>query len=217
MNKLHILRLLNNNYCYILINGNNSVAVDPGESEPVLEFLRKKNLILDSIMLTHAHKDHCGGVKKLQKVYPAATLIDNRSDNISIFNNTLQINIINTPGHTADSCCFHLPDIGVLFTGDTLFTGLCGKILQGTYKELFESIKSLRELPGSTRIFPGHEYLKNSINFISSIGKDTTFYRSLLKMQNPALNSTIATEIVNNPFMTEDFTRFRELRILKNT
>ncbi len=210
---INTLRILDSNYSYIISNRSNVLIVDPGDSSPVLEFLKRGNLKPIGILLTHNHYDHMDGVKKIKEVYPLVKIIGSQSDKPLL--DGFEVEIILTPGHTLDSCCFYLPEEKTLITGDTLFAGICGRVMGGTYDQYFNSLQSLKKLPGDTKVYPGHEYLAHSISFMKSLNIKHDFYSSLEKKEYPSLNTTIELEIKNNPFMTDDFTRFKYLRKLK--
>lgn len=210
---INIIKLLDANYSYIISNRSNVLIVDPGESSPILDFLRNGDLKPVGILLTHNHYDHIDGVKEIKRVYPSIKTVDFQSKG-HLFNG-FEIEIILTPGHTLDSCCFYLPEEKALITGDTLFTGLCGRVMGGTFDQFFASLQSLKSIPGDTRVYPGHEYLKHSIKFMNSLNIPHNFYSSIKNREFPSLNTTIELEIKNNPFMTEDFNRFKYLRELK--
>lgn len=210
---IEVIRVLDTNYSYIITKNCGSLIVDPGESTPILELIKTTNITPKGILLTHNHSDHTYGVKDLIKVYPNMEIIDYKSKSTLL--KEFNIEIILTPGHTTGSCCFYIPKENAVFTGDTLFTGLCGRIMDGDYKMLFNSLQLLKKLPEDTKVYPGHEYLKNSIDFMDTINIDSTFYRLQEKKIHPSLNTTIGLEIMHNIFMTKDFEKFKKLRTLK--
>lgn len=212
---IHILNILDTNYCYLISSGNEAVVVDPGVAAPVLKVLNDENLTLKSILLTHSDFDHIGGITALKEKYKDINIIDYNSSSKAIFSTNVAMKIIKTPGHTKDSCSFFIPDLNAIFTGDTLFTGICGKVRNGMYKEMFTSLQTLKKLPGGTSVFPGHEYLKFAINFMREQKTDSNFYNTIIRNEYPSLVTTIKDEIENNIFLTDDFTRFKKLRKLK--
>ena len=206
------LKILEDNYTYIITNSNFTAVVDPGLSKPVLDYLKKNYLELDFILVTHHHWDHIDGVEELVKNFPSATIY-NYKNKMDL--NKYNINILQTPGHTLDSCCFYLIDENALFTGDTLFTGLCGKVFEGSYEMMHRSLQSLKSISDSTIIYPGHEYLKYCLDFLKKIDCNNNFYNKISQKENPSLNSTIKDEFNNNPFMTNSQERFIYLRKLR--
>ncbi|MGL1892315.1 MAG: hydroxyacylglutathione hydrolase [Spirochaetaceae bacterium] len=212
---LHILQILETNYCYIIERDSEIIIVDPGESDAILSFIVKNKFKPKTILLTHNHIDHCGGLENILEIYPNLDIIDFNSKTDTVFNTKEDIQVIKTPGHTKDSCCFYFPNREIIFTGDTLFSGLCGRLLGGTYQDYFSSLNLLKELPTTTKIYPGHEYLNNSIDFLLMIEGNTSFYYTLKAKRFPSTETTIGDEIAHNPFLTSDFNKFKELRKLK--
>lgn len=207
---IDVLPLFETNYCYIIHDKSRAAVIDPGESFKVREFLNKNNLTLKTILLTHRDMDHCGGVNKLISSYGNIDIVDYKSNIKTLFNSDLEI--IRTPGHSVDSCCFYLPKERIIFSGDTLFIGICGKVREEMYREMYSSLQKLKLLPKETRVLPGHEYLKNSLDFLHRVNADSSFYKNLLKNRYPSLHSTIGDEVKYNLFMTENFNNFLKIR-----
>ena len=140
MLKIIPLPAFTDNYIWAIVYGNSCVVVDPGDSSPVFDFLESNNLDLESILITHHHFDHTGGMLALAKKYdcpvygPSGDHIEvltskvSEGDEITIFN--FKFKIFETPGHTLDHIAyFHSSDKGsYLFCGDTLFSGGCGRV-----------------------------------------------------------------------------------------
>ncbi len=200
---IKIVQTLENNYSYIITYRDYATVIDPGEFEPVNKALISCDIKNIEILLTHNHYDHIDGAKELKKVY-----------GVKVINHKEYLKI-DTPGHTKDSCCFYFPKLKALFTGDTLFTGLCGRLFEGDYREFHNSLQTLAQLPDETIIYPGHEYLNYSIEFLDSQGLDSSYYKSLLDKNFPSTNTTLGAEKLNNPFMVKDFDDFKYLRVLK--
>lgn len=201
------------NYIYLIKKGNRVAVVDPGYYEPVKKHL--KGYELNYILLTHNHHDHAGGIRELLKDYPDVKIVDSRAKTEYIWD--IKLDILKTPGHTDDSICFLFPDKHILFTGDTLFTGGCGRVFSGDYKEMFNSLLSISQLQPDTKIYPGHEYLDNSINFIDYIKKDSRAYKELKTSEYPSVGVTIEFENRYNPFLRTDYLTFKNNRVLKNS
>ena len=162
--------------CYILQQEGREdcVLIDPGfDHKEILEMTEKQGKKISAILLTHGHFDHVGAVRKIAEktgcpvyLHPAEKKLpvfmtagplystDGYEDTVTAAGLTFQV--IPTPGHTPGSVCLLCE--GMLFSGDTLFAGSCGRTdFPGSDpKEMVESLKKLRELPGDYRVFPGH-------------------------------------------------------------
>ena len=176
--KVEIIKCLEDNYSYLIIdkNNNNACVVDPSEAKPIINFIQNNNINLNFILNTHHHYDHVGGNNDLKKRYGSKIVgfkdDKDRIPKIDILVEDNQIwtyedfesKIFHIPGHTSGHICFYFEKEKIAFTGDTLFSLGCGRIFEGTYKQMFESLNKLKKLPLDTKIYCGHEYtLKNSI------------------------------------------------------
>ena len=177
--KIEIIPCLKDNYSYLLINEKKKIAcvIDPGESDPIIKYLENKDIKLKFILNTHHHYDHINGNEKLKEKYNA-TIVGfkddkNRIPGIDILVDDQEIwvdedfeaKIIHIPGHTLGHICFYFFNNKTVFTGDTLFSLGCGRIFEGTYLQMFESLKKLKVLPKDTKVFCGHEYTLNNSRF----------------------------------------------------
>jgi len=235
--KVEIIKCLQDNYTYIIINEKNNYAciVDPGEAEPVIDFIKKKNIKLKFILNTHHHYDHIGGNNDLKKKYKAKIVgfkdDKHRIPNIDILVENNQIwkgenfesKIIHIPGHTTGHICFYFSKEKMIFTGDTLFSLGCGRIFEGTYKQMYSSLNKLKTLPTSTKIYCGHEYTLNNSMFClkhdknnKNLGKKVLEINDKLKKNLPTIPSTIGEELACNIFLRaknlEDFSKLRDLK-----
>ena len=229
------IRCLEDNFSYILIDQNkNACVIDPSESEPIINFVEKNNIKIKYILNTHHHFDHIGGNKEIKKKYNAK-IVAYKNDlhripdvDISLKNNQIwtaenfKSKIIHIPGHTNGHICFFFENEKIAFTGDTLFSLGCGRIFEGTYKEMFTSLKKLKELPKETKIYCGHEYtLKNSefcIKFDTDnneLKKKISEIHKKIKNNIPTVPSTIEDEIACNIFLRaktiDEFSKLRDL------
>ncbi len=170
---------LTDNYAYVIIdNLSNKVGViDPSEDLPIIEFLKKQNLKLNYILNTHHHHDHIGGNIKLKKLYNAKIVgfegDKHRIPGIDIllkdseywkFGNS-KIKILHIPGHTLGHICFFFEKEKIAFTGDTLFSLGCGRIFEGSHKQMLKSLNKIKKLPKNTKIYCGHEYSYKNAEF----------------------------------------------------
>ena len=151
--RVEIIPCLQDNYSYLIIDDSNHSAcvIDPSESEPIISFLKDKNLELKYILNTHHHYDHVGGNKDLKKRYGSVVIgFKADSDRIPEIDILLEDNqiwkaenfeakIMHIPGHTSGHICFHFFKEKFIFTGDTVFSLGCGRIFEGSYEEMFKS------------------------------------------------------------------------------
>ncbi len=231
------IRCLEDNFSYILIDQNkNACVIDPSESEPIINFVEKNNIKIKYILNTHHHFDHIGGNKKIKKKYNAK-IVAYKNDlhripdvDISLKNNQIwtaenfKSKIIHIPGHTTGHICFFFENEKIAFTGDTLFSLGCGRIFEGTYEEMFISLKKLKELPKETKIYCGHEYtLKNSEFCLKYDKNNKRLQKKITEIKNkvnnniPTVPSTIDDEIACNIFLrAKTLGEFSKLRDLKD-
>tara|TARA_Y100000590_G_scaffold217690_1_gene246487 strand:+ start:231 stop:950 length:720 start_codon:yes stop_codon:yes gene_type:complete len=235
---VEIIPCLIDNYSYIIIDKNNkkTCVIDPSESEPVINFLEKNNLKLNWILNTHHHYDHVGGNSELKKKYNAKVVgfLDDykRIPEIDILlkdgeiwkEDNFETKIIHIPGHTSGHICFYFYKEKNLFTGDTLFSLGCGRIFEGTYLQMYNSLNKIKELPTDTKIFCGHEYtLKNSKFCLLHDSKNQNLKKKILEIEKklnnklPTIPTTIKDELECNIFLrSNNLKNFSKLRDLKD-
>ena len=235
--KVEIIKCLQDNYSYIIIDKkhNHACVIDPSESGPVINFIESKNIKLKFILNTHHHHDHVGGNNDLKKKYGAKVVgfknDKQRIPNIDIFLEDNQIwkgenfeaKIIHIPGHTSGHICFYFIKEKVVFTGDTLFSLGCGRIFEGTYEQMYNSLNKLKKLPADTKIYCGHEYTRKNSLFCSKYDKNNkNLEKKIFEINNklkknlPTIPSTIEEELACNIFLRaknlEDFSKLRDLK-----
>ena len=197
--KIKIIKCLQDNYSYAIIDENSQSAciVDPSESEPIIDFIDNNKIDLKYILNTHHHHDHIGGNLELKKKYNC-DVIGFKDDkdripgiNILVENNQIwqkgnfEAKIYHTPGHTSGHIAFHFFKEKIIFTGDTLFSLGCGRIFEGTYEQMFNSLKIFKKLPKDTLIYCGHEYtLKNSEFCVFNDPDNLKLKEKVLKIKN---------------------------------
>lgn len=199
------------------------MVVDPGDASPVREALQQERLRLHAILVTHHHPDHTGGVAALREatgaqVYgPARERIPEPflplagGDQIELLGQ--RFSVIDVPGHTSGHIAyFHAPEASdeapLLFCGDTLFSGGCGRLFEGSPAQMLASLDALAALPGATRVCCAHEYTLSNLRFARSVEPDNL---RLIDYQGqcerlrarglPTLPATLATEREINPFL----------------
>ena len=140
--------------CYVLINNNDCLVIDPGDDiELILDNIKNNNLV--GILITHYHEDHIGALKDLLK-YKNVDIYDYKSDDEHILNN-FKFNIIKVPGHTNDSVIFYFKDKNIMFTGDFLFKESIGRCdLGGNISDMRNSINMIKKYDKNITIYPGH-------------------------------------------------------------
>ena len=219
--KIEIIPCLNDNYSYLIHDQiSNTVAiVDPSEFLPCDKIINKNYQKLDFILNTHHHYDHVGGNKELKNKYSSTVLgfenDKNRIPHIDVVlkdNQEFKIGTLNfttmfIPGHTKGHVAFYFKKEKVLFTGDTLFSLGCGRIFEGTYEQMFKSLNKLKNLPGDTKIYRGHEYTYNNLEFCLKFNPNNNFLKKKedaikisLENKKPTIPSTIGDEIKSNIF-----------------
>jgi hydroxyacylglutathione hydrolase len=206
------------NYIWLLHDGKHAAVVDPGEAAPVARVLQDRALTLDTILVTHHHDDHIGGVADLSKSWPATVYAPKNTsyafphimveDGAVVALPTLntQFTVLEVPGHTLDHVAYY--GANCLFCGDTLFGGGCGRLFEGTPRQMFSSLQRLAGLPPSTRVYCAHEYTEHNLRFAHSLEPDNPKLKARLQSAAeirrrglPTLPSTIALELETNPFL----------------
>ena len=236
--KIEIIPCLEDNYSYLVIDDKKNIAcvVDPSEAKPIIDYIENNNIKLKFILNTHHHYDHVGGNKELKEKYGASVLgfmgDKERIPEIDVLLNdqetwryeNFEAKIIHIPGHTLGHICFYFEKEELVFTGDTLFSLGCGKIFEGTYSQMFNSLMKLKTLPQNTKIFFGHEYTKQNSKFCIAHDKDnknliTKINEIDTKLKNGffTVPSTIREELNCNIFLRSDnLETFSKLRDLKD-
>ena len=236
--RVEVIPCLQDNYSYLIIDKSNNSAcvVDPSEAKPIMNFVEKENINLKYILNTHHHFDHVGGNKNLKKKYNSVVIgykdDANRIPEIDILLEDNQIwkadnfeaKIMHIPGHTTGHICYHFFKEKLIFTGDTLFSLGCGKLFEGTYQDMFSSLKKIKKLSKDTKIYCGHEYtLQNSKFCIKYDPKNTklknkiTEIKKKLEKNLPTIPTTLKDENECNIFLrAKDVESFSKLRDLKD-
>lgn len=222
MIKIHTIPAFDDNYIWGIQAHDQSgvVVVDPGDAQAVIRYLNTNKLILKSILITHHHHDHTGGIQALQTHFgqqltvfgPKRETISGitheieTQESISLLPLELSARVIQVPGHTAGHIAYLIEDN--LFCGDTLFSGGCGRLFEGTAKQMLSSLKKLAELPPQTRIFCAHEYTQANLAFARDVDPQNQMLAdyvrkvsNLREQRQPSIPSTLETELAINPFL----------------
>jgi hydroxyacylglutathione hydrolase len=210
---------LKDNYVWLLRKGASAVVVDPGDAAPVLDALQREALALSSILITHHHQDHQGGVDGLLRHWPSAKVYGPAQESITGRTHPLRggervrlaelgqdLEVLAVPGHTLGHLAYY--GEGCLFCGDTLFGGGCGRVFEGAPRMMHESLARLAALPDDTRIYCAHEYTEANLRFALAVEPGN---RALRRRADeaaarrakglPTVPSTLAVEKATNPFL----------------
>ncbi len=219
--KLLAIPAFSDNYLWLLHDTRHAIVVDPGQAEPVMACLREHRLALQTILVTHHHPDHVGGVAALRDatgahvVGPARERIPELLERVQhgdvVEALGLRFSVMDVPGHTAGHIAFYAECADappLLFCGDTLFSGGCGRLFEGTPAQMLASLDALAALPDATRVCCAHEYTLANLRFALAVEPDNAALRDyyaqceqLRARGLPTLPSTIGVERAINPFL----------------
>ena len=239
--KLEVFQLpvLEDNYIYILKDedAGKTAVVDPALAEPVNRFLQKKNWNLDFILNTHHHWDHTGGNQELKKKWGCLTAgfaldahripgIDILLKQGEVFNmGNSPARILFLPGHTLGHIAFWFFEEKKLFCGDTLFAMGCGRLFEGSYRQMFHSLQQIKKLPPDTEVYCAHEYTEKNGRFALSIDFENPYLKKrmkevkILRNKNKAsIPFLLSEDMKTNPFLkANDLSAFKDLRIKRDS
>tara|TARA_Y100001970_G_scaffold258539_1_gene338548 strand:- start:328 stop:1092 length:765 start_codon:yes stop_codon:yes gene_type:complete len=238
MLEVTIINCLSDNYSYLIKDKKTNLVgvVDPSEFRTVDIEIKKTYKKLDFILNTHHHNDHVGGNIELKKKYnskiicssydekkiPGLDIKKNDGDQF-LFGET-DFKIIHIPGHTLGHIAFYSAKANVIFTGDTLFSLGCGRIFEGTFKQMFQSLEKIKNLPKNTIIYCGHEYTEKNGEFCVSIDKENVRLRNRIedvknKIQKklPTLPIALGEEIETNIFLRCDNEKIKSRLKMENS
>lgn len=218
---IHPIPAFNDNYIWLIcIDGTDQAyVVDPGDAKVVEQALEERQLQLTGVLITHHHFDHVGGLADLKAKYnPVVYGPDNPSidgldhivragDVIDVLGASLEV--LEVPGHTLDHIAYFLAgDAPLVFCGDTLFAGGCGRVFEGTPDMMHASLCALAELPAETRIYCAHEYTLANLAFAQAVEPNNPALAQRVVADQasraagePTVPSTLALELATNPFV----------------
>ena len=220
--KLIPLPAFTDNYIWLLHDDHHALVVDPGDAAVVLSWLEDNPQVrLDTILVTHHHPDHTGGLRALvehtqAKIHGPAKetmplSIEGHHGGETVHWHELNMQVIDVPGHTAGHIAFWTEVPGqtpLLFCGDTLFSGGCGRLFEGTPAQMLDSLDRLAALPSNTRVCPAHEYTLSNLKFALAVDPDNAsllnYHQVCTQLRRdgqPTLPSTVLTEKAINPFL----------------
>ena len=210
------------NYIWALRDGGHAVVVDPGDAQPVLDYLDNEGLALTAILVTHHHNDHVGGVAALverwrvpvfgpaRESIPARTQALGEGDEVDVPGLPLRMRVMDVPGHTAGHIAYYGDVDGTpsLFCGDTLFAAGCGRLFEGTPAQMWTSLGALAALPPETRVYCAHEYTLSNLRFALAVEPESADLwdrqardEEKRRRGEPTVPSTIGEERKTNPFL----------------
>lgn len=209
---------LKDNYFWCLHQDNNALLIDPGDATPCIEMLKKNQLTLNAVWITHHHQDHIGGITDLAQQYkrPVYGPNDDRISGIdhylkqgdSVSWRSHQFSVVYCPGHTNSHVVFWNPTQRHLFCGDILFSAGCGRVMEGEAADLFHSLQWIASLPQDTKIFCAHEYTEANLRFALHLEPDNQALQQRwdqVKELRAKFQATIPTdlelELATNPFL----------------
>jgi hydroxyacylglutathione hydrolase len=240
--EIAILPVLQDNYIFVLHNGQEAVVVDPAVGEPVVAWLRRHGLRLRALLHTHHHADHIGGAPELLQAWPEARVFAAAADRDRIPHQTdgvrqgevfsllgREVRVLEVPGHTRAHIAYHLPAQAPgqqeeLFCGDTLFAAGCGRLFEGTAEQMHASLARLLALPDTTRVWCAHEYTEGNLRWAAAtaprnaaIAERLAAVCALREAGTPTIPSTLGEERRTNLFvLARDGEELAALRTSKN-
>ncbi|NVF10413.1 hydroxyacylglutathione hydrolase [Anaerococcus sp. AGMB00486] len=227
--KIKYIKALKDNYIWAIEKANDIIIIDPGETRPVLEYIKGKNLV--GILITHKHMDHIGGVSSLKEKYKNSIVIgpietEDLNDKTVKDGDEFELlgfkfKVIKTDGHTEEHISYLTENN--LFCGDTIFSSGCGRVFTKKYDRSFNSVKKIKNLSMDTLIYPAHEYTIDCLKSSKKIIKDKIIDDAINEAQEkidkglPSLPTSVEKEYRINPFfMAKDLNEFKEYIRIKN-
>jgi len=227
LTKVTAIKAFSDNYIWSISDSVNAAIVDPGDASVCIEYLEQNQLTLNSILITHHHPDHTGGIKELidycqQKQWPLTVygpanekipscdvkLTEN--DVVKLVDLNVSLQVIDLPGHTAGHIAYFSGSNAqpTLFCGDTLFSGGCGRLFEGSAQQMLSSLTKLANLPDNTNVYCAHEYTQANLKFALTVEPENEVLKSYsqqvdrIRIKNQAtIPTTIGLEKQINPFL----------------
>jgi hydroxyacylglutathione hydrolase len=223
--EIHAVPALTDNYVYLLREPQSGAvaAVDPSTARAVFEALEKLAWRLTHILNTHHHWDHTGGNLELKEA-TGAVVVGPKADAARIPGIDIALgegerydfgresaDVFDIPGHTRGHIAFYFAAAKALFCGDTLFSLGCGRLFEGTPRQMWTSLLKLRALPPESLVYCGHEYTENNARFALTLEPGNVALRAraaevaALRRRNlPTVPALMENERLANPFLRAD-------------
>ena len=216
------IKAYQDNYIWLVSTNEGSIVVDPGESKKILNLIDNNEIDLKGVLITHHHFDHTNGLSDL--LNKRGLEVYGPKNNVHGINNIVKNNdkftvigidfeVIEIPGHTLDHIAFYSFNDGepILFCGDTLFSGGCGRVFEGTFDQMFIALKKISKYPKETKIFCGHEYTLSNLKFALAVDENNEDLieeydniKNIVDSGNPSLPTILEKELKINPFLRCD-------------
>ncbi|MBB4154327.1 hydroxyacylglutathione hydrolase [Sphingomonas jinjuensis] len=223
MSPLEVVRIpvLSDNYAWLIHDpaSNETVAVDPGEAQPLLDAAAARGWSIGQVWTTHWHPDHTGGNEAMREAgaritgpgaerakIPTLDVEVGEGDTVRIGDHVARVMAV--PGHTQGHIAFHLADDGIVFTGDTLFAMGCGRLFEGTPDDMYANMLRYAAMPDSTLVYCGHEYTQSNGRFALTAEPDNQAIVERMRVVDDlrtrgeaTIPTTISEERATNPFL----------------
>ncbi|HIY58206.1 MAG TPA: hydroxyacylglutathione hydrolase [Candidatus Tetragenococcus pullicola] len=226
------IKAFSDNYIWLVEDNKNLIIVDPGEAIGLLDYLQQKKFNQLTILLTHFHDDHTGGVKDILAKFPETSIYGpietkqlntttvKENDQFEVYDQNFKV--LKTSGHTKEHISYLMDNL--LFCGDALFSAGCGRVFTGDYQAMFETMKKFRHLQDDVKVYAGHEYTETNLTFAHAMAPDNLQIskalqdvKELREKDLPTLPSTIGKEKQINLFLqAENLEEFINLRKAKD-
>jgi len=228
MLKISPINAFSDNYIWLIQTNEGNTLVDPGDSKPIISTIDKLGITIDDILITHHHFDHIGGLESLKPLIKgsvvgpknnAIDLLDKHVGEGDVIKSIgLEFSIFEVPGHTLDHIAFYSETKKeVLFCGDTIFSGGCGRVFEGTFEQMNHSLEKLMSLPSKTEIYCAHEYTLSNLEFALMAEPDNVDLKKYelnskdkREKNIPTIPTTLGQELQINPFLRVAETSLRE-------
>ena len=200
-----------------------TASIDAPEAGPIIQALEREGWKLTDILIKHHHHDHVGGVAELKQKYGCRVVaphdkttkiadVDLRAAHGDVVKvGELLARVLETPGHTLDHISYVFDGDKALFAADTLFSIGCGRVFEGNYPMMWDSLLKLRALPDDFKLYCGHEYTASNVRFALTVESDNPALQARaeevakLRSENkPTIPSLLGEEKKANVFLRAD-------------